>query len=383
MSQSAYPKKSIALPKFYRNAAIFFILATALLAGGFLYNIFGSVKIIVSPVYQKVSVDTMVEIIDMGEADTLKNAISGRLYEFEIEEDIAIPATGNKIVLGDTVGEVTLFNNYSQDQTLVATTRLLAPNGTLLRLKNAAVVKKGQKTQASVYPDRPEAFSELAPTRFTIPGLWKDLQDIIYAESFVTFRKGGAKIPFIAENDIHVLEKKILDSIDQKAQLELKTKIEEDETLYSRLLQKEILEKSVTGKVGEEKDILKAHVRSKVTAIIFDERKMVALMKKNLSDSLPKGKELKEIDPKNIIYTIERYDSVKKSVFVKVYAEGRAQIQADNAIFNAALLYGMREGEVKKYFQKYKEIESVEIEFSPSWLKRIPKREDKIEIHVL
>lgn len=377
-------KTRIRLPKFYRNIAAIFFGSTIILAAVIFHSIYGSAKIIITPAFQKVSDEAMVRIqAEPGKADEKDGfTVQGKLYEFLVNESVSVGATGEKIVFGDTVGTLEIINNYSRDQALVATTRLVAPDGTLVRLKDKVTVPRGGRVQAQVYPDAPESFRELEPTKFIIPGLFHDLQDKIFAQSKDTLRKGGAKITVISEQDMNTLEKKILEIIDGNAQESAQAKLTGAEALYTRLFQKEILRKDIAGAVGEERGSVDAQFEARVYALVFDELRVVGLMKKELSSGLSLGKELKELDPKSIIYTIDKFDPEAQSAAVKVYAEGKAAVKSGHNIFDKSKILAKRPEEAAQYYKSFPEVQNVEIELRPKWLKRLPRFENKIEIVV-
>lgn len=382
-------ERKITLPKMYRNIALLFIITTIFGIFCVGYFVFGKARIIITPAFQKISSNSIVTIKDVSETGAPDSAlVRGKIYEFEIEETLSAEVMGSKIILDEGIGSVTLVNNYSQDQALVATTRLLASDGTLLRLQEKVLVPKGGKVSARVYPDKPEQFTELKPTKLLIPGLWKDLQDKIFAEVTDTLKKGGRKVSIVSEQDISGLEKKILEKIDEKAVSELKKKLIEEESSHNELLQKEIfqkeiLEKNISGSVGEERKSIDARAKAKIIAIVFDEISIINLMKKNLSSTLSAGKELTDIDPESLTYSVDKLDGLENSANIKVYAEGKASVVSENNIFDKARILGLSEQDVINHFKEFREVEGVEIKFFPSWLKRIPRLEDRVTIEIL
>lgn len=378
-------EKGIKLPSWYRMLAFIFFMLTLVLAFGVFYYSSGKVSITITPAYQKVSTDAVFEVQSQKIAEETQDTtvVSGNMYEFPVRENITVPSTGSTLVLDDTVGSVILINNYSQDQVLVAATRLLSSEGILLRLKDRARIPKGGTTTARVYPDKPLDFTELQPSRLTIPGLSRDLQEKIYAENKVTLKAGGTKITVVSEQDLISLEKKILEALDESAQKLLQEKITDEALLYSKLIQKEIVQKNIEGAPGDEKDDVSASVEAKITAVVFDELRVLNMMKQRLSSTLSSGKELKDIEPKSLTYSIDRYDMITGTARIKVFAEGKAAVKPDHVIFEKMKLLGKSEQEALEYFKEFREIESVEIRFRPSWLRRVPRFEERIEIQIL
>jgi len=373
------------LPKKYSRISLYFFILTCLLSFGVFYYVFGKAEITIVSPFQKVSADAEVQIKENTQEGRLgadETFVRGKMYMYEVDDDVAAPTTGKKIVFDDTIGSVKLVNNFSKDQILVATTRLLATGGTLFRIKDRVLIPAGETISARIYPDKPETFSRLLPTKFTIPGLGKDLQDVIFAELESVLMPGENSVSIVSEQDLNLIEKKLLEAIDDSSLTLLKEKLTDEEALYSKLMQKEIIEKKISGVIGEERDSIHARAKAKITAIVFDEIHIINLMKKKLSSTLSSGKELKDIDPKSIVYTVEKIDREEGAAYIKVYAEGKAQVRLESDIFDKSKISGMSDINAKKYFKNFKEVESVEIRFSPSWLKRIPRLDERIEIHI-
>src|SRR3989339_1293442 len=117
-------KIKIILPRFYSYMAIVFFVVSIFLGASFIYYVFGKVKIIITPSYEKLSWETTIDVHDaMGTAQS----VPGKLEPFEISGDVTIPVSGEKIINEEGIGSVTIINNGDKSQPLIATTRLIAP----------------------------------------------------------------------------------------------------------------------------------------------------------------------------------------------------------------------------------------------------------------
>ena len=88
-----------------------------------------------------------------------------------------------RVVAGRAGGMVTIINTTSRAQPLVATTRLLSSNGILFRITKSVVVPARGQVRVAAAADAIGAAGDIEPTRWTIPGLSRVLQQLIYAES--------------------------------------------------------------------------------------------------------------------------------------------------------------------------------------------------------
>lgn len=372
------------LPISYAYVAYFFILSVcATLLYLFLFT-FGQAEIIISPNYEDVKTSMIITIQEKAFQPQIEenDSIDGKVYEYISEDSLILPTTGSKDVISDVIGKVSIVNNSNQIQTLIAKTRLLSKDGTLVRMKDRVKIPVGQTFEVSVYPDNPEEFLELPPTSFTIPGLPKSLWDKVYGISTTQLKAGGYKVKVVNENDIIMAENKLKDSIAQKVISDFNEQLGEDQNFYSRLVEKVVLDKYVDGSVGEEKEQLNVNMKLRIIILAFDEVKLLNKVKKNMLEGLPAGKTLKEFNTNNIQYVVEKYDLFNKQAFLRVDTEGKSVIRGESYILDKKLFAGLSKEATLEKLSSYPEIKKVKINFYPSWLHKIPRNHDKIDILV-
>jgi len=136
------------------------------------------------PVVEEFTTKTFTINTSPSEAD-----LPGRIIESTFDVEILPQIPGVKVDQ-PAIGKVTLTNETDTTQTFVATTRLLSAEGILFRLKNATTIPSKGQAEAEVYADVAGIGGEIAPTKFTVPGLSADLQTVIYAESAEAMTEG-------------------------------------------------------------------------------------------------------------------------------------------------------------------------------------------------
>ncbi len=94
---------------------------------------------------------------------------------------------------GTATGTVTIVNNYSANQPLVATTRLLSTEGVLFRTAETVTVPAGGEVEVEVYADQAGSSGNIGPSKFEIVALWQGLKDKIYATSATAMTGGVIK----------------------------------------------------------------------------------------------------------------------------------------------------------------------------------------------
>jgi len=372
------------ISKFYRNTAILFVVVSIVLFGGIFYFNLAKAVVIITPSAETSKAEFIIDIREFPfEPQELgANEVDGRIFEITKEGTKSFPATETKDVLTDSVGQVTIINNYSKDQQLVATTRLLAPNGVLLRLKNDVTVPKGQEVIVEVYPDKPDEFTSLNPTKFAIPGLWPGVQEYIYGESAQKLSKGGYKVKIVGQSDIDTAAQNFEDELYSLALEEVNSQLSVTEKLYTKAVEREVTSGAADSLPGEEKAQFNYTMNLKIVFVVFDEKKLINVVEQRLEEELPANKQLIGLDTSSLVYNLEQVDMAEKIANLKVQAAGLAAIAEKSGIFNKYDLVGMTEDEVREYFEKYSEVENAEVQFTPNWLRKMPNSADRIEVKV-
>ncbi|MDO8560553.1 MAG: hypothetical protein Q7S23_06050 [bacterium] len=343
-------------------------------------SLYGRAEIIVTAAQTRASGEYLVTVQDGGGASAVPDpqVVPGRIHEQTFDGSQAFAASGKVPRASDTIGDVTLRNTTPRSQTLVATTRVLAPDGTLLRLKDRVVVPANGTVIAAVYPDKPESFRQLAPTRLTIPGLPVSQQALIYGETTAALPAGGGEVPAVTVEDLKNAEAALVKSLSREALEKFDGMLAEREKLYSKMVHKEIVSSTADAKAGDQRTEFTAAVTLKVVALAFDEVRLSGQVRQHLSEQLPFTHELVALDPSSLKYETQRYDPVRKEVTLKVYAEGQSALKPGSPLLNPATMTGLTKTQIQTFFARYPEVKSVEVRFSPEGLPRAPRSASRI-----
>lgn len=311
-----------------------------------------------------------------------ENAVPGVLFDTEASGTGQGEATGTELLAGNAIGKVILINKRPEAQTLVKTTRLLSSDNILLRLLNRATIPANGQIEADVYADDPNAFTELAPTKFKIPGLWEGLQDKVYAESKAVLKSTGDSIKIVKAVDISKAKENLTEKIYNQAMAEFKNQLP-NSNYVTLVVGKKVLEESATAEPGAKQDKFDAGMKLKVTLLGIDQNKVIEKAGGNLQSVLADGYDLLNIDPSKFIYQVQSFDEAKKTASVRVKVQGQSAIKADNEIFSKEKLSDLSPKAVELYLLNFEEIESVQVELSPFWVKKVPKMKDHISIVIV
>jgi hypothetical protein len=390
VTKTKAPPRSEAPVNFYRKIVFGFITLTGILVFLAAYFVLSKAEITISLAKEPVSVDFIADIEEEGKTAGSPEAavpgsvsISGKLVETTVSGNKEYQATGTKTADSDVGGKITIINNYSKDQPLVATTRFLSSEGILYRLKKTVTVPAGGKIEAEVYADKPtEEAMKLGPTRFTIPGLWSGLQDKIYGQSFNSMSGGKREIKFVTQTDLDNAYDDSIQALSTQVIENLKTEMKAAGEVFGKVIIKEINEKRSSLGVGEEGDKFTIYLKLKVVGIAFYRRDIESLAASQIQAKVPTGKELVNVDYNALTFLIEKYDLAANEANIMVHLEGEMSLRTDNSMFDVDKFIGLDREQIIQYLSTYPEIERITIKFSPFWVKKVPQLKNNVQVMI-
>ncbi|MFA5022123.1 MAG: hypothetical protein WC508_03525 [Patescibacteria group bacterium] len=375
------------LPKSYRKIGIGFLVLAIVAFVVVLVLISSKATIIINPGQEQINQDFVFDVSE--NASVVKpDAVNGKIISLGVEGSNIFKSSGSKKqeVKDNIVGQVTIINTSDKSQALVATTRLAAPSEptkTLLRLNESINVAAGKKVTVSVYADDPANFKELKPMKLIIPGLRPPLQEKIYAQNSQTLSKEGVEVKVVADIDLKTAEKGLKDQLYQQVIVEANKQLDSAQALWPKLVSIKVTEFTPEAKAGDVVSEFNANMKIQATVIIFDESQLVTLAQNKLKNNLPNGNQLVNLEPKNFSYSVQSYNIDSKQATIKANLAGSSVISSNSDFIDKTKLLGLTEDEVKAYFSQFPGVKSVEVKFSPAWVKKTPRLANKIEIKII
>jgi hypothetical protein len=309
-----------------------------------------------------------------------REPVSGTIQIISASATKTYAATGETYLGEDIVGQVNIINNYNKDQALVAKTRLLSPDNKLFRIKNAVNVPAGGQVAVAIYTDKPTSDLAIAPTTFTIPGLWAGLQDKIFAKSDTAFVYQQKVKKYVTASDLDQATQDINNAVLNNAKAQISSTLATSTNwLYTSVNPATV---AMSAKIGSQVDQFNAQATGQIIAISFDQTAAAKLAAAKLNLLIPDDKELTNFDPANISYTLDNYDPITKSATIKAVFSGTMILKSDSQVINPEQLVNLTADQVGTYLNSQPEIQSYTLKFFPSFLKRAPSLVDRIKIVV-
>lgn len=374
-------RKSVGL---YRRLVWRFIAFTVILLLVVLYFSFSKLTIYISPKGEAINDNLLLKIQPDGStsenSDTdFREEIAGTVKEISVTEEKTFSASGEEFTGEEISGEVNIINNSAKSQALVATTRILSPDGKLFRIKDAVNVPAGGEVTVSIYAEKPSEDLAIGATTFTIPGLWLGLQDKIYAKSSNDFIFRQKIKKYIKASDIEQATKEMGALLIAKAKLSAESGGANDVTLY------ETLDSSTfefDAKAGDTKDSFIVKAKGSLVIVNFSKTEATKLAAAKLTLLVPDDKELVDYNANNITYAFDNYDTKTGIASIKASFSGTMVLKSDTQIIDEKQLVNLNRQQLENYLKAFPEIKNYELKFSPSFINRAPRLPERIQIEV-
>lgn len=381
-SDSGHFRKSSNL---YRHLVIKFVLAVGVLALIVAYFSFSKLTVLITPKTEHVGATLEFDVVNPDSELTAEDGggnpiISGKVVEITLGDSKNYPAGGEELAGEEIIGKVKLINNYNKNQPLVATTRLLSPDNKLFRIKEAVNIPAGGSVEVEIYADNPGPEMAIAPTRFSIPGLWAGLQDQIYAESQEKFVFQHKIKKYIKPSDLDLATKDMASHLLAQAQRQIMEQVGDDQLV---VFAEDPTRGSSTfdSKSGDVKEDFNLSATSTIVFAYFPRQTAEEMLAAKLKLSVPDDKDLIASD-RLPTYTFLTYNPGSNTVSVRAEFNGLMALKGDAGIIDRAKLINLSRQQIEEYLDNFPEISSYELKLTPSFIDKAPSLVDRISVKI-
>lgn len=287
--------------------------------------------------------------------------------------------TGVKTVEALSKGEVVLYNQTGESQTLVKTTRLLSPANIMFRLSDRVTIPAYGQITAKVYADQPGANSDIGPTSFTIPGLSNEKQKVIFAKSDKTMSGGSGKIGIVSESDISAAKDDFKEKIKQ-AYLKQVSSVETWADV--KIVNVSEINPTVSHKAGDETGAFALSGTSTIVGVFFAKKEMEDILNKEIGKTIDNNAEKILSFSGEPTVVIISFDLVKQTAELNISQETFVTLNAEAQSLDKTNFAGKEKSEIERYVVGLPHVTGVNVKFSPSWSDTAPTSPDKIKVIV-
>ncbi|EKD78634.1 MAG: hypothetical protein ACD_41C00306G0004 [uncultured bacterium] len=324
------------LQRYFSPILMIFIGIVLVLVAGVLYLAFSKTTIQITAAEVPSTVPFQYTPTDLGVTATsldIKDAYTYTDYKASSTEDAVARGT------------VTLINESSGNQGLVATTRLLSTEGVLFRTDETVTVPAGGSVDVTVYADQAGASGNIPASRFEIVALNASLKTQIYATSATAMTGGVIKKVTLTDTLIEQAKTAALDALTAAL-----TKTYQPENLVIT-----VTDQTVNGASG---DTVEAVVVETVGSAVYVP----------ITSELVSGDYTIQTDGEEILISGETVQTAEPLT---------------KDFIDPANLTGKTEQQVRDYLADFEQVEEVEVHFVPFWLDRTPQLPQQIKIEIV
>ncbi len=315
-------------------------------------------------------------------------------------------------------GKIRIINTSPDEWQLKKETRFQTENGIVFRIQEGVIVPPAITDEegntllgeyiVNVLADPFDEFSDpvgergnIDPARFTIPGLSKYNQRLIWGESDAPMTGGISDFELIVmEEDIEAAKKQIEDNLILIARDDLRNHIDEMNKLNhtnfvllddSRYLKTELQDLRISDDLeGSQKNKFEVFAEIKAYGVAYDFDQLYSLLKKELKTRTHPDMRIKDgsINPDTITYDVIDEDEDLGQIKITATIQGIEEyvVESDEEAglrFSEKLtemILGLSVEEAENYINNLTEVDAVRIKTWPIWISTIPRIPENIEI---
>ncbi|HWR00005.1 MAG TPA: hypothetical protein VN397_04140 [Candidatus Methylomirabilis sp.] len=367
-------------PGIYRKIAYTFVALTVIIVVAALW--FSSVRatVTIKAAREASNVEASVEVA----RSPSQGQLPGRVVQGVFEKIQEFNVTGQGAKAEDTVvtGKVRIINNYSKDQPLVKTTRLLTSDGRLYRINATVNVPSKGSVEVEAYSDKPGKQYEITgKTSFTIPGLSESLQKWIYAESAGSLVGGQRTVKSLTAGDVDAAEKELEKAVLDQAKKTLLAEVGDGRFTEAVYLVKTIDKKSNV-KLGEEADRFLMSLKLDVTGVFYPKTDMESLVRERINERTPEGRSIVSYEPGKTVFSVSQVDVKNERATVTLKAEVTTKLSDKSPNLTKDLILGLPIDEAETKLEAVEGVEAASITVRPSWVRRLPTLKDHVTFRI-
>ncbi len=318
-------------------------------------------------------------------------------------------------------GKIKIVNTSTEDWELKEGTRFMNSDGLIFRIPKGLIVPPKKRDETGEFePGTLVSFVEadsfdlygkpvggrgnILPSKFTIPGLSKYNQRILWGESETPFTGGVTSYKeIVTKDDIEAAKKQIQDNLILMAKEDLRTYIDEVNALNqtklillddSRYLKTELTDLRIPDDLeGSYKEKFELFAKISAEGVAFNFDQLFSILKNELSTRTHPNMRLREdsIVPENISYEVIDEDELLDQIKITATVRGIEEYIIDESttigskfgskVKEKILNFDIEEAE--NLIGNLPEVDAVEIKTWPMWISSVPRLPESIEIKLM
>ncbi|OIO47663.1 MAG: hypothetical protein AUJ28_00655 [Parcubacteria group bacterium CG1_02_37_51] len=341
---------------------------------------FAKATIYIDPQYTEHDISFSAQIVDSDHPDIndQNDLLVGRKLSTVITKSETYQTTATTMQSSKAMGEVVLINNYTKDQPLIATTRLLTADNKLFRLVADTVVPAGGTVTALAQADEEGDEYLIGPSSFIIPGLWEGLRDKIYAESNTAMSYQVLNQHALTATNIETAYQALETLIIADAMAEFSQNKLANEFINPEAFIVEEIREVLSAELGDAVDNFEMELELGITTMTYDEQKLLSKIENDINVLSEQNQDLLKFSNKDISISIKEDTAEDNNIIGLV--QGKYKIQIANPNIDLEQIKNKDKAAATEYLNNLSGVNNATIQLWPFWLKSIPSLDNHIEI---
>jgi len=336
----------------------------------------------------KLTVDKSIENIDF-----LANLIPGVVFEELGTFPQEFPSSGKKSVEKKAEGVMRVFNEYHNDQILVAQTRFQPPSEKFrpslekgenpwFKTIERVVIPAKSHIDVKVVADAPGEKYNIEPSTFSIPGLVGTSQyTFVYGKSSEAMSQGSKKeVSEVTQKDLEEAEKILIEEATEETKDTLQGKTSDGFVTLEEAFKTEILETFSLTQAGAELEKFFFQVKARTQAVFFKEEDLENFSRDFMAAEIPADKEFDQKTLK-IEYFPETINLEEKKIILSLNLQAKIYSSIDETSLKQVLA-GKSLTETQLFLQNQPAVIRSKVKLWPFWVKQVPENLDKINVRI-
>lgn len=362
----------------YRRLAMGFLGATVVLIGVIIFFTFQKANITIHQQSLPVAASFSADVVDGASSST--TAFQGLVVTVTTSTQAVYKPTTTVDKPGKSHGIVTVYNNGSTVQSLVATTRFLSEGGVLFRATHAVTIAPHATAEAEIAADKPGSSGDIGPGKFTIPGLNPAQQKLVYGVSTTAMTGGSGKVGVVTQADIDKAQEDARKALLEIGQRELTSVVVPpgDDVLYTTVNIK--AESSV--KAGDQVSEFIIKTSGTMAYVAYPKTAVYAAADREVQAKAPTSYHKVVFANEAPAVSLQTIDVLKKTATLQIYREGVAVLDARSAALQPTMFMGQTKTQIVDQLKSIKGVTDVDVTFMPPWIDHAPKVSSRIDVTI-
>lgn len=365
--------------------------ASIIVLGTVVFFSTGKAQVTIKPVSTPLSLSLTVSASDNNSSvDLARMSIPGQVFNVQKTVSQSFPATGHVDVAQKARGTMTVYNELTADQPLIATTRFESADHHIYHTLTSVIVPAGKTVSGKLVPgsinvqviaDKAGQDYNVAVGLFSIPA-FKEKGDTtkyqkVYGQSTTEMRGGtSGKAVVATDSDLASAKKALSTLVTTSIQEELKSQINNLKVINDS--QPIVGEVTSNGTIDTTNNTFTANLSGSLKTVGFKKEDLDELV----SQYIDKRNNMTILaDKTTLTYDNIRWDDSKSALSFTVKIDGTGYEKVDRQKIITGLL-GKNDKQIKAYLGGISGISSANVSLSPFWVRSIPKDQDKVHVEI-